>query len=103
MTEDGKDHGQPPERSNLRDRTCAASKKTDQEHGDLALETKEDGVGRLAPNEMTHCLGVFLVRRSVEVDHAGDIPAQHPVLEKENGRADGNRHPGIQKNENERE
>ena len=37
-----KDHGQPAERADFRDRTGLTREKTDEKNGDLSLETKKD-------------------------------------------------------------
>ena len=45
ITQDGEDHGQPPERADFGDGADVVSEEANQENRDLALQAKEDGVG----------------------------------------------------------
>ena len=99
MPDDGEDHGEAAERAHFRDGAGASAEEADEENRDLALQTKEDGVGRLVFDEADHGAAIVVVFRRVEIDNGGDVAAGEPILEHEGGGADEDGEAGIQKNE----
>src|SRR5256885_6464011 len=81
IAQDGKDHRKSTERAYFRNRADLPPKNADQENRDLALKTEEDCIRRLAPNETDHRGAVLLVLGRVEINDAGNVTSQHPVLE----------------------
>ena len=97
ITQDRKDHGEPAECSHFRNRADLLSKNANEENRDLALKTEEDCIRGLASNETDHRGAIFCILGRVEIDDAGNITTQHPVLEQQRRGADGDRHGAIQK------
>src|SRR5687767_5744357 len=91
ITENRKYHRQPAERTDLGDGTNFTAEDADEKNRDLALETKENGVRRLASSEASHRLAILRILRRFQIDDAGHISAQHPILQEQSGRAHGER------------
>src|SRR5207249_11873358 len=94
-----KNHGQTAERADFRDRTRVMTEEADQKNRDLSLKAKEDRIRRLVANKPKHCVSVFRVVGCVQVDHTGDISAQHEILNKDREGADCDSYSGIEEKE----
>jgi len=94
-----KDHGEPAERTHLRDRAALTREKADEKNGDLSLETIEDSVGGLAANETEHGFAIVGVLRRAKIDHPGAVTAEQEILRKNHDRRHGDGDPSVEKNE----
>ena len=77
IAENGKDHGEPAERPDLRHRSRAMAKDRDQQDRDLALQTKENRVRRLVANEPDHRLAVLGIFLRLQIDDVAGVTTQH--------------------------
>src|SRR5438132_6925610 len=77
-----KDHGEPAERADFRDRTTLTRENADEKNGDLSLETIEDSVGGLAANQTEHGFAIVGVLWRAKIDHRRAGTAGRGILRK---------------------
>ena len=94
-----KDHGEPAERTHLRDRATLTREKADEKNGDLSLETIEDSVGGLAADETEHGFAIVGVLRRAKIDHRCAVTAEHEILRKNYDGRHGDGDASVEKNE----
>src|SRR5436305_11241327 len=92
-----KDHGQPAKRPYFRDGAGLTCEKTDEENGDLSLETIEDSVGGLAANKPMHGAAILGVLRRAEIDHSRAVTAEQKILQHNYDGSDRDSNAGIEK------
>src|SRR5262245_22511919 len=83
IAKDGKDHGKAAECPDLGDGSSAMAKDRDKQDRDLALQTEEDRVRRLAADETSDRSAVIGIFLRPQIDDVAGVAAQHEVLQQE--------------------
>src|SRR6266513_6439001 len=94
-----KDHGEPAERADFRDRATLTREKADKENSDLSLETIENSVGSLTANETEHGFAIVGVLRRAKIDHRRAVTAKQEILQKNHDRCHGDGDASVEKTE----
>src|SRR4029077_9434038 len=97
-----KDHGEPAECADFRDRATLTREKADEKNGDLSLETIEDSVGGLAANETEDGFAIAGVLRCAKINHPRAVTAEEEILQKNHDRRHGHSDASVEKNEDQK-